>query len=127
MDFDATFSTSRLVSEFPGVIAGPDFPPLRRDSGVCRSSPACGVGPLWQAKQLALKIGTMSASKLGDFVVSAPLTGLLPAELATHSANQKNRLGMVIRLCVSHRTLKRYHDSSRIDHVRPAVVQWCLG
>src|SRR3982074_707588 len=112
MDFDTTFSTSRLVSEFPGVIAGPDFPPLSTDSGVRRSSPACGVGPLWQAKQLALKIGTIPASKLGDFAVSAPLTGLIPAEVVTHSANQKNRLGMVIRLCISRRTLKRYHDSS---------------
>jgi hypothetical protein len=73
MDFDATFSTSRLVSEFPGVIAGPDFPP------------ACGVGALWQLKQFALKIGRTSASKLGDLTVS-------PAAVIAHIASQKGSL-----------------------------------
>jgi hypothetical protein len=43
-------------------------------------------------------MGTTSASKLGDFEVSAPRAGVLPAEAATHIANQKNGLGMVIRL-----------------------------
>src|SRR5947209_10765923 len=98
MDRDAIFSTSRLVSDFPGVIAGPDFPPLRMDSIVRRSRPPCGVGPLWQGKQLALRMGMTSASKLGDFELSAPLAGVMPAEAATHIAHQKSGRGIVIRL-----------------------------
>ena len=84
MDRDATFSTRRLVSEFPGVIAGPDFPPLRMDSKLCRSRPACGFCPLWQAKQLAWKMGRISASKLGALVVLPPVNGAMPTMVTKH-------------------------------------------
>jgi hypothetical protein len=67
---------------------------------------------------LALRMGTTSASKLGDLEVSAPLAGVMLAEVATHIANQKNGLGMVIRLYLFRRTLKPYHDGSMIDHIR---------
>src|ERR1700730_4930691 len=91
MDRDATFSTRRLVSEFPGVIAGPDFPPLSTDSKLCKSRPACGVGPLWQAKQLALKMGRMSVSKPGLLAVLAPERGTTTNKTNHRTSNCSSR------------------------------------
>src|SRR5213593_2038125 len=66
MALETIFSTSRLLSEAPGCIAGPERPPLRMESSDRRSSPACGFSPPWHPQQLAFKIGTTSDSKRGD-------------------------------------------------------------
>src|SRR5262245_15383289 len=81
MAFETTLSTSRLLSEAPGCIAGPERPPRRIESSDRRSSPACGFSAPWHDQQLALKIGTTSDSKRGDW-----------PKLADEAATQKARL-----------------------------------
>jgi hypothetical protein len=65
MVFETTFSIRRLPADEPGFMAGPDFPPLRIESAVRKSRPACGDVAPWHDQHFAWRMGAISDSNSG--------------------------------------------------------------